>query len=140
MANRLSNRGMAKSDGHIARKERQMFGRRRGGFHQGRKDRIDACRRPRIQERSSKTLTGRGSHRYVRPLCAAPMAAGLDDIRGLNPIHVDELGALTEPRVFPIPGFDRFASRHNPLPKLINFSILWRALSSTPYAVAGTGT
>ena len=28
MANRLSNRGMAKSDGHIARKERQMFGRR----------------------------------------------------------------------------------------------------------------
>jgi hypothetical protein len=28
MANRLSNRGMAKSGGHIARKERQMFGRR----------------------------------------------------------------------------------------------------------------
>ena len=28
MANRLPNRGMAKSDGHIARKERQMFGRR----------------------------------------------------------------------------------------------------------------
>ena len=28
MANRLSNRGMAKSDGHIARKERKMFGRR----------------------------------------------------------------------------------------------------------------
>ena len=28
MAHRLSNRGMAKSDGHIARKERQMFGRR----------------------------------------------------------------------------------------------------------------
>jgi hypothetical protein len=28
MANRLSNRDMAMSDGHIARKERQMFGRR----------------------------------------------------------------------------------------------------------------
>jgi hypothetical protein len=41
------------------------------------------------------------------------MAAGPDDIRGLNPIHIDELGALTEPRVFSIPGFDRFASRHN---------------------------
>ena len=41
------------------------------------------------------------------------MAAGPDDIRGLNPIHVSELDALTEPRVFPIPGFDRFASRHN---------------------------
>jgi len=41
------------------------------------------------------------------------MAAGLDDIRGLNPIHISELGALTMPRVFPIPGLDRFASRHN---------------------------
>jgi len=41
------------------------------------------------------------------------MAAGPDDIRGLNPIHIDELDALTEPRVFPIPGFDGFASRHN---------------------------
>ena len=40
------------------------------------------------------------------------MVAGPDDIRGLNPIHVDELGALTEPRVCSIPGFDRFASRH----------------------------
>jgi hypothetical protein len=32
MANRLSNRGMAKSDGHIARKERQMFRRRVADF------------------------------------------------------------------------------------------------------------
>ena len=40
---------------------------------------------------------------YVRHLCAAPMAAGPDDIRGLNPIHVSELDALTTPRVFPIP-------------------------------------
>ena len=30
MANRLSNRGMAKSDGHIARKERQMWAPCRG--------------------------------------------------------------------------------------------------------------
>jgi hypothetical protein len=50
---------------------------------------------------------------YVRPLCTAPMAAGPDDIRGLNPIHVDELDALTKPRVCPIPGLDRLASRHN---------------------------
>jgi hypothetical protein len=41
------------------------------------------------------------------------MAAGPGDIRGLNPIHIDELGALTKPRVCPISGFDRFASRHN---------------------------
>jgi hypothetical protein len=44
-----------------------------------------------------------GFESYVRPLCAALMAAGPDDIRGLNPIHVSELGALTKPRVFPIP-------------------------------------
>jgi len=50
---------------------------------------------------------------YVRPFCAARMAAGPDDIRGLNPTHVGELDALTMPRVCPIPGFDRFASRHN---------------------------
>jgi hypothetical protein len=50
---------------------------------------------------------------YVRPLCAARMAAGPDDIRGLNPIHVGELDALTMPRVCPIAGLDRFASRHN---------------------------
>ena len=31
----------------------------------------------------------------------------------LNPIHIDEVGALTKPRVCPISGFDRFASRHN---------------------------
>ena len=57
MANRLSNRGMAKSDGHIARKERQMFWAPCRGFHQGRKDRIDACRQPR-----SKSAFVRGSY------------------------------------------------------------------------------
>jgi hypothetical protein len=32
-----------------------------------------------------------------------PMAAGPDAIRGLNPIHVRELGALTMPWVLSIP-------------------------------------
>ena len=49
----------------------------------------------------------------IGSLCAAAMAADPDDIRGLNPIHIDELDALTEPRVCSIPGLDRFASRHN---------------------------
>jgi len=45
--------------------------------------------------------------------CAAPMAAGPDDIRGLNSIHGGELDALTKPRACSIPGLDRFASPHN---------------------------
>jgi hypothetical protein len=54
------------------------------------------------------------------------MAAGPDDIRGLNPIHVGELDALTKPRVCPIPGFDGLHHAIITLPKLKNFSILWR--------------
>jgi len=68
------------------------------------------------------------------------MAAGLDDIRGLNPIHVDELDALTEPRVFPIPGFDRFASRHNHPSQADKLFDPLAGPESTPYVVAGTGT
>jgi hypothetical protein len=53
----------------------------------------------------------------VLPLCAAPMAARHDDIRGLNPIHGSELDAPAKPRILgrvcPIPGFDWFASRRN---------------------------
>src|SRR5580693_3342878 len=74
---------------------------------------IVICGRPRLARIFMSVCARRSVQSYVRPLCAAAMATGPDDIRGLNPIHVDELGALTKPRVFPIPGFDRFASRHN---------------------------
>ena len=67
MANRLSNRGMAKSDGHIARKERQMFGRRVADSIRVEKTRIDACRQPRRREQ--RRPKGRG-----RPLIASPLS------------------------------------------------------------------
>jgi hypothetical protein len=54
-------------------------------------------------------------------LCAAPMAAGPDGIRGLNPIHSGELGALTKPRVCSIPVSTGLHHAVITLPKLKNF-------------------